>query len=216
MFHHELILKGEKLLLNQKKSIFWYDQNMLIVADLHLGKAVHFRKAGIAAPAQSNDQTLNNLASLIDYYQVSSVLILGDLFHSRLNSDWQKFINWKRNFQQVNFILVKGNHDLLSTVDYQRSNLRIYDKLVLNPFLFIHDSSEFSAEDSGQLALSGHIHPAVKLSGKGRQKITLPCFLLEDNNLILPAFGSFTGTYKIPKSKNNRIFAITDESVIEI
>ncbi|HMB99102.1 MAG TPA: ligase-associated DNA damage response endonuclease PdeM [Balneolaceae bacterium] len=216
MFHHELILKGEKLLLNQKKSIFWYNQNMLIVADLHLGKAVHFRKAGIAAPAQTNDQTLNNLASLIDYYQVSSVLILGDLFHSRVNSDWQKFINWKSNFQQVNFILVKGNHDLLSTVDYQRSNLRINDKLVLNPFLFIHDSSELSVNDSEKVVMSGHIHPAVKLSGKGRQKITLSCFLLKKNNLILPAFGSFTGTYKIPKSRNNRIFAITDESVIEI
>lgn len=215
MHHHELILKGEKLLLNQKKSIFWNDQNMLIVADLHLGKAVHFRKAGIAAPAETNVQTLNNLALLIDYYQVSSVLILGDLFHSGINSDWQKFIEWKRNYQRIDFLLVKGNHDLLSTEDYEHSALQILDKYVLDPFLFIHDSEDMDEKGSGQLIMSGHLHPAVKLSGKGRQKITLPCFFLEDNNLILPAFGSFTGTYKISKTKNNRIFAITDESVVE-
>ena len=216
MHHHELILEAQKLLLNRKKSIFWHDQNMLILADLHLGKAAHFRKAGIAAPADTNEQTLENLESLIDYYHPSSILILGDLFHSRINKDWQKFIDWKNNYQQINFLLIKGNHDLLSTDDYQRSNLRIYNKLLLNPFLFVHDADGSDEKNSGRITISGHIHPAVKLSGKGRQRITLPCFLYENNNLILPAFGSFTGTHKIPKTKNNRIFAVTDESVIEI
>ena len=216
MHHHELILEGEKLLLNRKKSIFWYDQNMLILADLHLGKAVHFRKAGIAAPAETNQQTLENLETLIGYYHPSSILILGDLFHSRINSDWQNFIDWKSNYQQIDFILIKGNHDLLSTDDYQRSNLRIYDKLLLESFLFIHDADEADEKNSGRITISGHIHPAVKLSGKGRQKITLPCFLYKNSNLILPAFGSFTGTHKFTKTRKNRIFAITDDSVIEI
>ena len=43
-------LSGQTFWLSAQRIIFWEEQKVLILSDLHLGKTGHFRKAGIAVP----------------------------------------------------------------------------------------------------------------------------------------------------------------------
>ncbi|MCB0373931.1 MAG: metallophosphoesterase, partial [Muricauda sp.] len=62
----------------------------------------------------------------------------------------------------------------------------------------------------------GHIHPAVKLSGFGRQQLRLPCFFKSKNQMILPAFGEFTGTHALKPKKEDEVYVIVEDSVVKI
>jgi metallophosphoesterase superfamily enzyme len=64
--------------------------------------------------------------------------------------------------------------------------------------------------------LSGHLHPGVNMRGKARQSVTLPCFYFGENMGLLPAFGTFTGLARIYPKKNDKVFVIVEEKIIEI
>jgi metallophosphoesterase superfamily enzyme len=63
--------------------------------------------------------------------------------------------------------------------------------------------------------ISGHLHPGIKIQGKGRQRIILPCFVKYTNQLVLPAFGTFTGLHLIT-SKTPKIIAIAENELIQV
>ncbi len=63
---------------------------------------------------------------------------------------------------------------------------------------------------------AGHLHPGVKLSGKGRQAITLPCFYFGRQYGLLSAFGNFTGMAKLAVKRDDRVFIIIKEKVMEM
>jgi len=53
-------------------------------ADLHLGKAATFRRAGIPVPEGTSARDLARLATLVRDTGADRLLILGDLFHARV------------------------------------------------------------------------------------------------------------------------------------
>ncbi|MFK7937710.1 MAG: metallophosphoesterase, partial [Saprospiraceae bacterium] len=103
----------QTLHLHPFRAIYWEEQDALMIADLHLGKAAHFRKNGLAAPAVILQKNLENLQVLIDTFAPQRMLFLGDLFHSTVNHVWQRFVEFMRLYQDVQFDLVQGNHDIL-------------------------------------------------------------------------------------------------------
>jgi len=50
--------------------------------------------------------------------------------------------------------------------------------------------------------------------GRARQTVTLPCFRVRNNSIIMPAFGSFTGSHTLPDTPGARFYMITSGSVI--
>jgi uncharacterized protein len=64
--------------------------------------------------------------------------------------------------------------------------------------------------------ISGHIHPCVKVAGRGRQREKLACFFFSDEVAVLPAFGSFTGCARIIPEETDRVFAIVEDEVIAL
>ena len=62
----------------------------------------------------------------------------------------------------------------------------------------------------------GHLHPGVKLKGDGLQRLKLPCFYHTKNQLILPAFGAFTGLHILHPKEEDLIYVTTGKEVIEI
>lgn len=212
----EITLKNQHWLLLPEKAVYWKEQNVLILTDPHLGKSGHFRKSGIAAPAQINSSNLARLESLITKFSPREIIILGDLFHSSVNREWFEFEEWRKRFRNISFVLIAGNHDLMDNSFYESAAIEYHDKLVKGPFCLVHDSNDLK-EVSGQLlTVSGHVHPGVKLKGKGRQSLRLPCFYLSDANIILPAFGAFTGLYTIEPGETDRVFTIADGQVVQI
>ena len=207
---HEV--KGEVLSLLPEKAMLWQDKKMLILADLHLGKITHFRKQGIPLPKEVELDNFDRFSYLILNYPIDTILILGDLFHSDYNSEWQNFLKFINQFPEKNFILVKGNHDILDPALYVGENLELHEhSLEIGPFSFTH-----IPEKNKLFNICGHIHPSVRLKGKGLQRLKLSCFYFKENQAILPAFGSFTGTHRLEPTTGDIIFAIGGERVIRV
>lgn len=207
---------NQQLLLLPQKAIFWEDQETLIVADLHIGKVGHFRKAGIAIPKLLEQEELATLSDLLTEYKPKQLIFLGDLFHSDMNNDWNWLQLWRELFPEVNMILIKGNHDILHNKYYELANFELYDKLAITPFLFVHDKEDYRNITSENYILSGHIHPAIKLKGKARQSVLLSCFTFGKNAAILPAFGKFTGKCCLKDNPDDTVFAVLHDKVISV
>lgn len=208
---------GQQLSLLPDKAIYWHEQQSLLLSDLHLGKAVHFRKAGIPVPAKVHQHDLQRLDALIGSTNARKVFFLGDLFHSELNTEWNDFTAWMEKHPRLDFTLIKGNHDILPEQAYADSRLQLVEKeLALPPFLLTHEPLVDKKEESGLYTICGHLHPAVSLRGNGLQQITLPCFYFGLHYALLPAFGKFTGFHKIKPRKGDSVFAITDRHVLRL
>ncbi len=205
----------QELILSVEKAIYWANKEALIVSDLHLGKAGHFRKSGIAIPKKVDDQNLTRLNLLIDLYSPRQILFLGDLFHSQKNSEWNSFIQWKNQHQSIKMHLAIGNHDFHPPEEYQDMGLTTSYEISVAPFLLMHEA--FTNRNSqGLYPISGHVHPSVRFIGKGRQAKRIPCFYFGSNGALLPAFGNFTGTHTIKPKVDEFVFGIIEDQIMQI
>ncbi|HEY1025356.1 MAG TPA: ligase-associated DNA damage response endonuclease PdeM [Sphingobacteriaceae bacterium] len=208
---------GENLMLLAAKAMFWQARRTLLVADVHLGKVGHFRKAGIAIPKAMEQEDLAALSDLIAEYHPLRILFLGDLFHSSMNNDWDWFVLWRDMFQDIDMVLVRGNHDIIHDRFYRQLNFKLFDTLAEGPFLFSHEPlTEQELAGANKYVISGHIHPGVKLRGKGRQSVTLPCFFFGKRQAVLPSFGKFTGRYRIRHSEDDKVFGVLGDKVVAL
>jgi len=205
-------IRKEKLQLLAEKAIYWPAQKTLIIADLHLGKAMHFRRAGIPVPAGIEHRNLQRLEDLIVRTRPTVVLLLGDLFHSDLNSSWQAFIELRANYASTKFTLVTGNHDVLEPEYYAKAELDAVPYLDRSPFHFTHHPTEHTSLYN----LAGHVHPGIRMIGKAKQTIQLPCFFFGKKAGILPAFGEFTGLYRMRRKETDRVFVTVQERVLRV
>lgn len=189
---------------------------MLVLADVHLGKVNHFRKNGIPVPVRAGIRNIEILVSLVDFLQPVRVLFfLGDLFHSRFNSDWDAVKQVIAHFKAVAFELVEGNHDVLEKIHYEQSGLQLHGTcLDEGPFVFTHHPIKNVPE--GKFNIAGHVHPGIFLGGKGKQGVKLPCFYFSRKHALCPAFGEFTGLSAIQPLPGDRTFVIADNQVLEV
>ena len=214
ILNNKIEIFNEILELWPQKAVLWRKRNVLFIADLHLGKINHFRKSGIAVPSKANDRNLELLIDLINLTKPERIICLGDLFHSHYNPEWEVFGEVVNHFRNISFELVVGNHDIMSNVQYVRKGIVLHDTLRLDPFIFTHHPmTEIELQCYN---IAGHIHPGVNLRGKGKQSLTLPCFYFGECSGLLPAFGMFTGLAKIFPKKEDKIFVIVEDKVVEV
>jgi DNA ligase-associated metallophosphoesterase len=207
----------QNFLLLPQKALFWQEQEILVVADVHLGKVGHFRKAGIAIPRSLEQEDLSMLSDIIHLYHPKKIIFLGDLFHSEHNNDWDWLVLWRDLFKEIEMVLVRGNHDIIADRFYLNANFSLLDTYQLGSFLFIHEPLPLKKlQEETRYVISGHIHPGVKLRGKGRQFLTLPCFHFGKQQAILPAFGKFTGKVCLRCDESDRIFGVLKDSVVAL
>lgn len=202
---------NEELTLLPQKAIYIEKYKTLIAADIHLGKAGHFRNAGIAIPGGLAEADLVTLSRIIQDIEINDIIILGDLFHASLNYDIRLFDAWRNNYHFIDISLVKGNHDILSDEVYRHYDIFLHKKYLLwNNFLLTHKPLPGDVKLNGcDYIFCGHVHPGVKLTGKGKQSISLPCFHFTEKQCILPAFGEFTGKYIVHPNGKDRVFVVS-------
>ena len=158
--------------------------------------------------------TLHRLREQMKALQPSRVLLLGDLFHSDINREWEPFAGLCEEFQSVEWVLVQGNHDMIPEVLLRESGIRQIARLDEGPFTFTHDPADLAADFGYHVC--GHVHPGIRLAGAGRQRLRLRCFHFSDKQTVMPAYGAFTGMHTIDPAKQDRVFAMTGEAVIEV
>jgi DNA ligase-associated metallophosphoesterase len=210
----EVEIFDEQVMLFPQKALYWKKQNILLLADLHLGKINHFRKSGIAVPSKANDHNLEILMDVIALTNPQRIICLGDLFHSHYNPEWEVFGELVKHYAHISFELVLGNHDIMSEQQYLRKGIKVHDTLMIGSFLLTHHPMEEVPQDVYNI--SGHLHPGVHMKGRGKQSIMLPCFYFGVHQAILPAFGLFTGLARIAPKKNDKVFVVADNSVMDV
>lgn len=207
--------RDEELILAKERAVFLPRERLLAISDLHLGKAAHFRKAGIQVPSTLAQSDLTRLSNLLDQFQPQTLLINGDMLHHEHNTDVDDFERWKQQYAELDFVLVKGNHDRLDEESYRQLGIKIYDPSYCTvKFCFIHDSVRCKEEQL--YPISGHIHPGVTLVGKAKQSLRFPCFYFGTNYAILPAFSAFTGLSMVKPNANDQVFAVTPQKVVKV
>jgi len=205
---------GEKLYLLPDKALYLPDHNILVISDIHLGKITHFRKNGIGIPQSALQDNFDRLELLIDSITPDRVIFLGDLFHSSYNSEWTLLKDFISTRNEISFELILGNHDILNPTIYAQSNLATVKSISIGNILFTHEPLEIIPPKLYNIY--GHIHPAVKLIGTGRQSLRLACYFFSDHYAVMPAFGTFTGMYTLKPKSSDRIFVIADDKVLSV
>lgn len=202
---------GHVFHLLPEKALYLQEERLLVIADIHLGKARHFRKEGIAIPANTQANDYRRLTQIFEKVKPASVYFLGDLFHSSYNHDWHHFCELVAAFPHISFTLVKGNHDIIDHQHFHDICVHVTDAIDNGSVLFVHDVPRSVPAD--RLVIAGHIHPGILLTGAGRQSVTLPCFYKDGNVLLLPAFGMLTGLYKMPHTPRAEVFIVMPDGV---
>ncbi|UII24422.1 ligase-associated DNA damage response endonuclease PdeM [Fulvivirga maritima] len=206
-------LKGERLQLLPEKALFWEKKRILLLADMHLGKANHFRRSGIAVSSELNNQNVERFINVLHKWQPERVLFMGDLFHSHYNEEWEVLGQVLKYFPAMSFELIIGNHDIMSEYQYLKHQLLLHEEpLLIEPFSLSHET----IENDTFYNIAGHLHPGVRLKGLGRQSLKLPCFYFGAKYGLLPAFGEFTGLALIKPKKDDQIFVISNQEVLKV
>lgn len=207
----DIKIYDEELTLLPEKAIYYKNEKVLILADVHLGKTGHFRNAGIPVPPELAYVDLETIDGLLNdkSLDIEKLIVLGDLSHAKLNFDWRVFEDWRNKNKRIQIQLIKGNHDILSDNIYKSLDIEIFKIAALNKFILVHNHRD-EENINGFYKICGHIHPAVRISGKARQAMTLPCFYFGESVGILPAFGRFTGKHLIRPNEKDFVFVIAD------
>lgn len=201
----------QDFVLDASGALYWPAKNSVILSDVHLGKIAHFRKHGAALPADAQFENYSRLSRLIARYSPEQVLIIGDLFHSTLNSEWPVFEQFIRS-HQTRYTLIIGNHDIIDPSRFSALAIEVSDTLNLDHIHFSH----FPDHQSPNYRISGHLHPAIRLNISSSERRTLKCFYIKNNQLVLPSFGYFTGNARIKRSEVDQVYVIAEDQVIAI
>ena len=77
----EMSLAGARIVCDPSGVLYAPGERLLIVSDLHLEKGAAFARRGMMLPPYDTAATLEKLAEVIDAFQPSRVVALGDSFH---------------------------------------------------------------------------------------------------------------------------------------
>lgn len=204
----KLVLAGELVELLPEKALWWPAERTLFIADLHLGKAATFRALGQPVPVGTTQDNLDRLTTLIEQHGVERLVFLGDFLHAAAAQQagvLNPVRQWRARHAAVDCLLVRGNHD--SHAGDPPADLRIGvvdEPHRTGPFAACHHPQQVI----GAFALAGHLHPAVTLTGRARDRQRLPAFWRSEDLLVLPAFGAFTGGSLQPAPSGSECFAV--------
>src|SRR5205085_10492426 len=129
------------------------------------------------------------------------------------NYDMEIFTQWRRKIIDTGITLIKGNHDILPKYFYDENKIEDIKELFLTENIkLVHRFNGVAEENI--FTISGHVHPAVRLHGKGKQKNAYQSFYFAECFALLPAFGEFTGNYIINPGKEDRVFVVTKDGKV--
>jgi DNA ligase-associated metallophosphoesterase len=168
-------------------ALWWADEGLLVVADLHLEKGSSYARRGRMLPPYDTPETLARLARVVGRFDPRAVLALGDSFHddggaARLSPSHRETLVALQAGRD--WIWVAGNHDPAPHA-LPGSHLASF---ALGPVLFRHEP----AGDAARGEIAGHLHPSARVLGQGRS-VRRRCFAGDGHRLILPAFGAYAG-----------------------
>jgi DNA ligase-associated metallophosphoesterase len=212
---HAITFANQSLELLADRAVFWPARQTLLLADVHLGKSATFRTLGVPVP-ESTAKDLSRITRLIEQTQARRIVILGDLIHAKSGRQPEvldSIANWRQLHSEIEMLLIRGNHDRASgRIPLEWNIQEVEEPFMDDGFVLTHDQPC----DPERPTFAGHIHPTVHLPDYDGSIATVPCFVFDERCAILPAFGSFTGGYKVDAQRGRRMFVIAGERVVPL
>jgi len=215
----DITVAGHALRLLPQRAAYLVDAGLLLVADLHLGKAQSFRRLGVPVPQGTTSASLARLDEALAATGARGIVFLGDLIHSarsKAPATWAAVARWRERHAGLTLHLVRGNHD--RHAGDPPGEWRIDG--VEEPWPVANAAGLVLAHHPtpvpGAYVLAGHLHPAASLGGRAHDHLRLPCFHFGPAVGVLPAFGSFTGAKVLPRSPEDRVYAVHDAAVVPL
>jgi DNA ligase-associated metallophosphoesterase len=210
-----LRLAGEDVLLLAQRALYWPREKMLVVADVHFGKAASFRALGVPVPGGTTSANVAALDALMAMHDVAQIVFLGDFLHAKAahaKATLAVMLQWRRRHPDLRLTVVRGNHDAHAGDPPAALDAVMVDEpWVLGPFAFCHHPDMLVPS----YVLSGHVHPLYRLR-HGWESLTLPCFLIGATRMVLPSFGAFTGGHPVAPQPGERIAVSSGDAVFEV
>jgi DNA ligase-associated metallophosphoesterase len=183
---HTILLAGVATVADPDGVLYWPEQGLLAVADLHLEKGSSFAARGVLLPPYDSAATLARLARLIARYAPRCVVALGDSFHDgggpkRLGRDDRENLSVQQRGRD--WIWITGNHDPEPAANIGGT---FHAVLTIGTLSFRH----LPTGSAGEIA--GHLHPVARVAHRGRA-VSRRCFAADATRMVMPAFGAFTG-----------------------
>ena len=211
----EIVSHGESLVLLPERAAYWPGESMLLIADPHFGKAAAFRAGGIPVPSGTTDNALSRLRTIVSRTDARRIAFLGDLLHAkagRSRTMLDALSSWRATNSDLELILVRGNHDRHAGDPPGELGVNCIDApWVTGPFALAHHP----VASTVGYTIAGHIHPGIRLYGRGGDRARLPCFYFGRDYAVLPAFGDFTGLADFDYMPDDRIYAVAGDEVID-
>ena len=184
--NEDIAVAGIFLIADPDGVLYWPEQGLLVVADLHLEKGSSFAARGMLLPPYDTAATLARLARLIARFAPRCVVALGDSFHdgggpARLARDDRESLSALQRGRD--WIWIAGNHD----PEPAAAIGGVFETAVtVGGLTFRHLPTGAAGE------IAGHLHPVARVAHRGRA-VTRRCFAADATRLVMPAFGAFTG-----------------------
>ena len=190
---------GVTLVADLSGALFWEEQGLLVVSDLHLEKGSSFATRGVLLPPYDTVATLGRLAAVIARHDPRMVIALGDSFHDRAAHDRLSVTDrdaLSALQARRDWIWISGNHDPALPSDLGGV---VAEEVAIGPIAFRHEPTGASGE------IAGHLHPKARVSTRGRS-VERRCFACDAERAVMPAFGAYTGGLSIRDAAFARIF----------
>jgi len=191
---------GVSLVADPEGALFWPEQSLLAVADLHLEKGSSFAARGVLLPPYDTAATLARLAGLIERYRPRVVAALGDSFHDRRGAS--RLADTDRAAIRAlqrgrDWMWLTGNHD---PDPAEGIGGRFLAALSVDRITFRHEPSETATAE-----IAGHLHPVARVARRGRA-VSRRCFAGDQRRVVMPAFGAYAGGLNVRDAAFARLF----------
>jgi uncharacterized protein len=183
-----IVVGGILLLADCIGALFWPEQSVLAVADLHLEKGSSFATRGVLLPPYDTAATLARLSRLILRYAPRTVIALGDSFHdgggpARIGDEDRTTLSALQRGRD--WVWIAGNHDPEPVAGLGGVSAA---SVAIGALIFRHMPASGAAP--GEIA--GHLHPVARVSARGRT-VSRRCFVSDGARMVMPAFGTYAG-----------------------
>ena len=180
-------------------AFYWHDEHLLIVSDLHLEKGSSFAMRGVLLPPFDTAATLTRLGAAIARHNPRRVIALGDSFHD--GDAHQRLSPQDRGALSAlqagrDWIWISGNHDPAIPSDFGGV---VATEVAIGPIKFRHEPTGTFGE------IAGHLHPKARVPTRGRT-VERRCFASDEERLVMPSFGAYTGGLSIRDIAFTKIF----------
>ena len=196
-------IAGVTLVADLAGALYWPEERLLVVSDLHLEKGSSFAARGVLLPPYDTAATLSRLAAVIARHDPRTVIALGDSFHDRdahqrLSAPDREAIAALQ--ARRDWIWISGNHDPALPSDLGGM---VATEVAIGPIHFRHEPTGGFGE------IAGHLHPKARIAARGRA-MERRCFATDGERAVMPAFGAYAGGLSIRDAAFAKIFRSLD------